>query len=134
MRHVESKEIKRLKKCYAALECASDYADWQRTAERIDTLSNLNDWREDDTSDAYDYQLVREHLRVIKVLRREGKSLELMRTLNDSVLRLNHYDLTRPELFEVALSGTKFLIEEYFDEVEHSLEYLCNGPTALVMT
>ena len=116
-----------LKKCYAALERASDYAEWQRTAERIDTLSNLNDWREDDTSDAYDYQLVREHLRVIKVLRREGKSLELMRTLNDSVLRLNH-DLTRPELFEVALSGTKFLIEEYFDEVEHSLEYLCNGP------
>ena len=79
-----------LKKCYAALESASDYADWQKTAERIDALSNLNDWREDDTSDAYDYKLVREHLRVIKVLRREGKSLELMRTLNDSVLRLNH--------------------------------------------
>ena len=63
---------KRLRNRQRDLDNAPDYESWREIAAELDRLEGLEDWRADDTSDDYDYLLIKERLAEIRSLRQAG--------------------------------------------------------------
>lgn len=107
----------------ARLDSATTYAQWHDAACELDKLSGAEAWRDDDDSDAYHADLLREQRETMARLRREGRAIELSHALTHSLYR-NLSDIQSPQLYETALAGTKRLVSAYLDECESSLAFL----------
>lgn len=105
------------------LQNAVDYRSWREAAGELDSRTGLNDWKEDDTSDHYDWRLIRSRLRQIRQMREDGQYPKLFYHLRQG-LHWNLGNLGNPELYGVALLGTKQLVAEYVNEVSAALEAL----------
>lgn len=112
-----SRELKR------ELRNAVDYRGWREAAAELDNRAGLNEWKEDDTSDHYDWRLIRSRLRQIRQMREEGQYTKLFYHLRQG-LHWNLGNLGNPELYGVALLGTKQLVGEYVTEVSEALTAL----------
>jgi NTE family protein len=118
---------KELRAVWAELDAADSAEAWQQAAEHHDALTGLDAWREDDDSPHYDAALIRDELRTLAGLREAGDGLGLARALTESLFR-HLSDLTAPDLYRVALGGTKCIVTDYLDEVEASLRWLAHTP------
>lgn len=105
------------------LEQAEDYATWERAARALDSLDGLETWRENETSADYNYRLIRQRLKRLRALRADGKLDELIYFLDENLHR-NTGNIGNPSLYREARTGTKYLIDEYVDEVCNTLNYL----------
>jgi TAG lipase / steryl ester hydrolase / phospholipase A2 / LPA acyltransferase len=105
------------------LRNAVDYRSWREAAGELDSRTGLNDWKEDDTSDHYDWRLIRSRLRQIRQMREDGQYTKLFYHLRQG-LHWNLGNLGNPELYGVAQLGTKQLVAEYVNEVSAALEAL----------
>lgn len=125
----------RIRDAQRALDAAPDYASWHQAATELDALLGLDAWRDDDTSPHYDAAGIRRQIDAMGRLRERGDPHGLFALLHDGLHRhLN--DLTEPELYATAWSGTKHLVTRYLDEVVRSIEWLAttehpSAPTAL---
>lgn len=117
---------KRLRKRQRDLENAPGYDSWREIAAELDRLEGLEDWRADDTSDDYDYLLIKERLAEMRALRQAGAVRHLAFTLNEG-LHGNIGNIANPALHGVARCGTKFLIESYVEEVARCIDYISAG-------
>jgi TAG lipase / steryl ester hydrolase / phospholipase A2 / LPA acyltransferase len=102
------------------LDAAQDYRAWREVAEAIDQRAGLDEWKEDDTSDDYDWRLIRSRLRQIRRMRAEGQGAKLRHHLRQG-LHWNLGNLGNPILYGPALVGTKFLVHDYVNEVAEAL-------------
>ncbi len=116
-----------LRAAWADLDAADSAEAWQTGAEALDALTGLDAWREEDESPHYDAALIRAELRELEGMRTRGDGLSLARTLTESLFR-HLSDLTAPDLYRVALGGTKRLITDYLEEVEACLRWLACTP------
>lgn len=116
-----------MRAAWADLDAADSAEAWQARAEALDTLTGLDAWREADESPHYDAALIRDELRGLAGMRERGDGLSLARALTESLFR-HLSDLTAPDLYRVALGGTKRIITDYLDEVEASLRWLARTP------
>lgn len=116
-----------LRAVWAELDAVDSAEAWQQAAEHHDALTGLDAWREEDESAHYDAALIRDELRELARLREGGDGLGLARALTESLFR-HLSDLTAPDLYRVALGGTKRIITDYLDEVEASLRWLARTP------
>ncbi len=105
---------------------AEDYASWQEVTRQLEALDGSTEWRDTDASPEYDYALVASRLDAIRSLRRNGKLRELMHHLRQN-LHWNSGSTGSPKLYERSQLGTKFLIEDYLDEVIAALDYICDN-------
>lgn len=106
-----------------ALEAAPDYAAWQRAALDLDAVLGLDAWRADDDSPHYDAPGLQRQIEAMGRLRDRNEPHALFALLHDGLHRhLN--DLTEPELYGTAWSGTKHLVTRYLDEVVRSIAWL----------
>ena len=105
---------------------ATDYAQWREVALELDRLEGAEAWKLDETSDQYDYLLIRERLELMRDLRRIGNVRELTFHLAEG-LHGNLANISNPLLHGSCRVGTKRLIEEYVDEVARCLDYICVG-------
>ncbi|MCR9090242.1 DUF3336 domain-containing protein [Algiphilus sp.] len=117
---------KRLKTRLRDLEHASDYGSWREIAEELDRLEGVDQWRADDTSDDYDYLLIKERLAEMQALRSAGDVRRLAFALHEG-LHGNIGNIANPALHQVARCGTKHLIESYVHEVSRCIDYISAG-------
>lgn len=110
----------------ADLYQAPDYRTWRQVALELDRLQGHDAWKADETSDDYDYLLIKDRLAQMRALRRRADVRPLVYMLHEG-LHGNLGNLTNPALYEVARVGTKKLIEEYVEEVARCLDYICAG-------
>ena len=104
----------------------SSYIDWLTYAISEDKINDKLAWRESPESDLFHASLLQEHLEQMQALRKAGNGAELINLIIESLQR-HSYELNNPKLYTYALSGTKLLIEEYFAEVERSIDYFCES-------
>ena len=116
-----------LRRALTALDEADSAEAWQQAAEAHDQATGLDAWRDADDDEHYDATLLRGELTRLRRLRASGEGAELASFLTESVSR-HLSDLTAPELYTWALSGTKRLVEDYLAEVELCLTWLCDTP------
>lgn len=106
---------------------ANSYQSWCDLAQELDRLEGNDAWREEPTSPHYDHELIAEHLQLMRRYRVDGNLPALRRLIEESLHR-NLGDLSNPLLYEYSHYGTKLLIESYLDEVEFTLDWLCDTP------
>lgn len=105
---------------------ATSYREWREIAYELDHLEGADAWKQDETSDDYDYLLIRERLQLMRELRRRGNIRELTFQLAEG-LHGNLGNTSNPALYGAARMGTKKLIEEYVEEAARCLDYVCVG-------
>ena len=60
------------------LDHAADYRSWREIALELDRLEGGDAWKQDDTSDDYDYLLIRERLTELRRLRQAGDARQAL--------------------------------------------------------
>lgn len=113
---------------YAMLH-AADYKTWSEAAGELDRLEGLDEWKQDEASDDYDWRLIRSRLRQIRQYRAEGQTTRLVHHLRQG-LHWNLGNIGNPSLYNHVRIGTKKLIEEYIHEVCSALDELADGDVA----
>ncbi len=108
-----------------AMSHAVDYTEWREAAAALDRARGLDDWKADETSDGYDWRLIRSRLRQIRTYRQDGSVARLVHHLRQG-LHWNLANIGNPELYGYANVGTKALIVDYIAEVCSALEELCD--------
>lgn len=80
-------------------------------------------WRKEIKSPYYDYKSIRNRIDDLKRAREEN-NLQIMINLVRTCISRNWAGTFHPFLHNYALSGTKLLIEEFFNELSDSIDYL----------
>lgn len=112
-----------LRRALVALEEADSAEGWQQAAEEHDRVTGMDAWRDQDEDEHYDATLLRSELTTLRRLRAAGEARRLAGALSESLNR-HLADITAPELYQWALSGTKRVVTDYLDEAEASLRWL----------
>lgn len=107
------------------LKQATDYASWREAAQELDRRQGLDDWKQDETSDDYDWRLIRSRLRQIRQYREERNVARLVHHLRQG-LHWNLGNIGNPRLYQYARFGTKQLVRDYVLEVASALEEVCD--------
>ena len=110
---------------HEALAHAADYATWREAATTLDQRQGLDDWKEEEASEDYDWRLIRSRLRQVRSYREEGPLIRLVHHLRQG-LHWNLGNIGNAELYGTARVGTKKLIVEYVSEVCAALDELCD--------
>ncbi len=105
------------------LKEADSAAAWRAAAEQVDRLTGATEWRAEDESPYYDHRLLRADTGELRRLRERGDGHALIEALTAGLYR-HLSEISAPELYAVALAGTKRLVGEWLDEVEASLRWL----------
>ncbi|MBF0100734.1 MAG: DUF3336 domain-containing protein [Desulfobacterales bacterium] len=114
--------IKKIKK---AMNSAPDYDEWLSYATELDYIEDKHIWREQDESVFYHAKLIRQHLNWMQKMRSSNNIDELSTFIQESLYR-NYGEICNPELYQYAHSGTKKLINEYLDEIETTMWFICD--------
>lgn len=107
---------------------AGNYATWHEAAQELDRYEGLETWREEDESSLYDYPLIRRRLTKLRNFRKNDDIAALMHFLRQG-MHWNIGNIGNPALHERARTGTKYLIQDYLDEVCVALNYVCDDKT-----
>ncbi|MCB9778582.1 MAG: DUF3336 domain-containing protein [Alphaproteobacteria bacterium] len=118
-----TRDARALRDAWVALEQATSRAEWKAAAAEVDLRTGADQWRADDDSPHYDAALLRQELAQLQALRDAGDGLTLAEKLTETVYR-HQQDISAPELYAVALSGTKHLVLRWIEQVEASLRWL----------
>ncbi len=57
---------------------ATNYTEWKKIAEQIDRESGTFSWREEEDSDLFHSQLLKEHIQMMRECRESKKGLETL--------------------------------------------------------
>ncbi len=106
------------------MQNAEDYGSWREAAHALDQRDGLDEWQADETSDDYDWRLIRSRLRQIRQYRSEGATAKLVHHLRQG-LHWNLGNTGNPRLYQVSRVGTKRLIRDYVSEVSAALLDIC---------
>jgi TAG lipase/steryl ester hydrolase/phospholipase A2/LPA acyltransferase len=118
---------KRLKVLSEELAEATTYPAWRQVAAAIDEHTGAAAWRADDRSEHLDGLRLREDIARMSTLQVRGDATELAGLLHGS-LHETIGDLTHAPLYNIALTGTKHIIDDYLDAVEGALNWLASTP------
>jgi TAG lipase / steryl ester hydrolase / phospholipase A2 / LPA acyltransferase len=116
----------RARECRLAMRNATDYATWREAATAFDRVTGREDWKQEESSELYDWKLIKNRLRHIRQLRQEGQVGKLVHHLRQG-LYWNLGNMSNAALYGHALVGTKQLIHDYVAEVVAALDHLCDG-------
>jgi TAG lipase/steryl ester hydrolase/phospholipase A2/LPA acyltransferase len=108
-----------------ALKNAQSYEEWREAAAAYDRHNGLDRWRQRDHSRQFDYVSIRVRLDQLRSLKARHDTRGLLYALNEGI-HGNMGGMGRAGLYSHALSGTKHLIEQYIEEIVHTLEYLAS--------
>ena len=106
-----------------AMSQAETYEEWFEAAKAHDEHSGRAQWRRRDQSSVYDYVSIRHRLDRLRALRARHDYPGLLFTLNEGI-HGNVGGMGRAQLYQVARSGTKQVIEDYIGEITDSLRLL----------
>jgi TAG lipase/steryl ester hydrolase/phospholipase A2/LPA acyltransferase len=113
------------RECQYAMEHATDYRTWHSAADELDRREGLDEWKQDETSDLYDWRLIRSRLRQLRQYRTDKDIKRLVHHLRQG-LHWNLGNIGNPALYGFTRVGTKALIHEYVAEVVAALNEMCD--------
>jgi hypothetical protein len=108
------------------MKVATEYKTWKKYALQLDQLQGKEEWKKEKQSQFYDYELIEFRLNKLRELRAKGDIHGLVLALRAGLLR-NLGGLGSVNLHAYCAIGTKHLIEEYIDEVEKQLQFICDN-------
>jgi NTE family protein len=121
--------MKDIKKQRLALEkqqtAATSYEQWHTIATELDDLEGTLGWREEAGCELLHETLIRQHIDAMVRCRAKGDTRALTRVLQESLYR-HLGEIANPDLYAVAWTGTKYLVSEFLDEVERSMNFICD--------
>ena len=106
-----------------SMKSATTYQEWLDAAEAYDRHHKLDHWRRKDSTSQYDYVSIRTRLDRLRSLKARHDAKGMLYTLNEGI-HGNMGGMGRAGLYGKAKTGTKHLIEDYIEEIVHTLEYL----------
>lgn len=106
---------------------AESYEEWEEAALHLDNLLGLDLWRHNQSSRYYDFRLINERLESLIVAREEQDIQGLVNLLRSGLVR-NLGNITATKLYNRSYAGTKFLIEEYINQVAVAIEDISRLP------
>ncbi len=104
---------------------ATSYDQWYAVSEQIDDLEGTLAWRDERGCELLHEKLIREHIDAMVHCRNKGDTRGLTRVLQESLYR-HLGEIANPDLYAVAWTGTKYLVTEFLDEVERSMNFICD--------
>lgn len=116
-----------LRDAWRALADAEDVDAWQVAAEHLDTLTGADLWRGDDCCEIYDADTLRASIRELQAHQAARSPEKLAEALTASLYR-HQTAISDPALYEVALGGTKHLVERYLGTCERAMDWLAAVP------
>ncbi|MDX1504765.1 MAG: DUF3336 domain-containing protein [Spongiibacter sp.] len=114
-----------LSRLEAALDNAESYSEWRDIAQALDESQGLDYWRAIERSQLYDFATIRDRLDQMRELRNDGNGPGLLYVLNEGI-HGNTAGIGNMALYGRARSGTKFLVEEYIEELVQCLRYVAS--------
>ncbi|RLA56608.1 MAG: DUF3336 domain-containing protein [Gammaproteobacteria bacterium] len=106
-----------------SLKQAGSYDEWIEAAEAYDKHNGFDRWRQRDETRQYDHVSIRIRLDRLQSLKARHNIKGMLFTLNEGI-HGNMGGMGRAGLYGHALSGTKRLVEDYIEEVVHTLEVI----------
>lgn len=104
---------------------SKNYEEWKEYALAHDKASGMEDWKQKEQSNLYDYQEIRLRLDSLRELRANNDDEALLFALNEGI-HGNMGGMGSSKLYSRARFGTKQLIIDYIDEVSDALQHLGN--------
>lgn len=120
-----------LKERLKVLKNVQSYKEWKETVVEVDKLTCMDLWRQNFISKHYDYILINDRTKLLRLARLQEDPQVIMSLLRSGLIR-NFGGLAQKRLYTKSYLGTKFLIEDYITEVLNCLNYLnesINTPT-----
>eukprot|EP00128_Syssomonas_multiformis_P011041 Colp12_sorted_trinity150504_noHs@30816 len=102
-----------------------DYQSWYARALKHDEKDDKLRWREEVPSPYYDYPVLQETLKSLRQARLQRDCKTLLRLMKDCMHR-QYCGLDNTRLHTTCRSGTKYIIEEYMQEVTDVMAFLGN--------
>jgi len=115
----------------ARLSAAETYAEWREAALALDELTGAADWRRRPDSRHYDYAVIQLRLERLQRVRAGGDLHDLLFALNEGI-HGNMAGMGNPALYDVALGGTKHLIEEYVAELDAAIHQIAEADERII--
>ena len=116
----------RLKKLEQDIQHATSYSAFKEASLLHDELSGANEWKASDTSNDYDYKLIRKRVQRLQIARGKNDSHGLMSILHEG-LHGNLGNIANPAMRTGCKIGTKVLIEQFIQEVDLALQHIYNA-------
>jgi TAG lipase / steryl ester hydrolase / phospholipase A2 / LPA acyltransferase len=112
------------------LRNVKNYKEWLKIANELDALpvdagEGGNDWKRDETSDAYDHSLVRGYAETMRTAR-EAKDANAIGLALRTVLHRNFAGLDRLMKLPHSRVGTKLLVTWFKDETIRAIEFIAD--------
>lgn len=120
--NTKAKVRKQLKRQLAE---APSFEQWREVAEKLDELDGVLDWRQEGETEMLHESLIREHIQLMRKYRQQGQTAALTRVLQESLYR-HLGELSNPDLYAVARTGTKLVVSEFLGEVRLGMNYICD--------
>ena len=123
------------------LRSKTNFEDWKKAAEGLDAYLGNDQWKEEDSYAYYDHLTVRkvtDQLRSARAIaeskdRGEGnaetkdQAINNLRSLVEACVKNNFVGVENPRLYSETYYGTKYLAQEFVDELAESLNFLLNS-------
>lgn len=106
-----------------SLKKAASYEEWAAAAHAFDQNNGLDRWRRKDATRQYDHVTIRIRLDRLQSLKARHDIRGMLYTLNEGI-HGNMGGMGKAGLYGHALSGTKYLVEAYIEEIVHTLDLL----------
>lgn len=103
------------KRLLREMEQAETYEQWAELAAAWDEENGLDEWKQTDASESYDYRGIRQRLSRLRELRSERDYHDLLFDLNEGI-HGNIGGMGKPSMYNKAKFGTKDLITEFIAE------------------
>lgn len=113
----------RLRQLERDLERATTYAEWLAAASEHDRLTGADAWRASDETDLLHAASIRRSIARLQRMRAAGEGWALLDRFQEALFR-HQGEFVQPELYHHALTGTKQVVTDFFDELEACLTYL----------
>ncbi|KXN72694.1 hypothetical protein CONCODRAFT_4428, partial [Conidiobolus coronatus NRRL 28638] len=104
------------------------YSEYSKLAKRLDNLKGNELWKSNPISKLYDHRLIYDRFLLLQTIAENLDEGEMMQTLRTDLLR-NIGGLNDPKLYSYCYFGTKYLIEDYINELATQFEYVSQAPT-----
>lgn len=113
------------------MDAAESYEDWLSAARDHDVATGKAEWREEEPSELYDHAQIRYRLDRLRKFRKQKDWAGLLYALNEGI-HGNMGGMGKSVLYRQAKSGTKFLVEQYIQEIDEALRLLAELPDDVI--
>lgn len=104
---------------------AEVYEDWKKYALELDSLEEKDQWRSKKETSLYDWKEVEKLVKVLQKKREMKDIIGLAHYIRANLMK-NLYSTSNPALYQTSNYGTKYLIEEFQDEMVKCLGFIAN--------